>query len=356
MRIRTIVLAVALPVLAFGAGRLSAAGSPAVAGSLEPPGPPESTFSYSLEDIYNRLDTGAAGTQSTFAEPATGPTVGTGHTLNEIMAVAPAVDDTNGATQTHVLTGRTVWGLTSGQWGPMTGTMPNNGAVTIVPTTTAQTIVVGYHDGSGYVEGDADLVAGYIKDGVSVFGVDGTLHTLVPKTGQTISYIVGDDGDLQMGGTWPPPRFITSTAGIVTDTMTGLIWLQKANCGGTRTWPSALTFANLLYDGWTGDGSGGDCGLSDGSSAGDWRLPNLRELHSLVHYGFYDPPVPNTAGTGKWTEGDPFTGVQSDNYWSSTTDAVVTNCAWYVSLDVSYVMWSDKTNTSQYVWPVRGGQ
>jgi len=26
----------------------------------------------------------------------------------------------------------------------------------------------------------------------------------------------------------------------------------------------------------------GNCGLSDGSAAGDWRLPNLRELESLV--------------------------------------------------------------------------
>jgi hypothetical protein len=85
--------------------------------------------------------------------------VGTGHTLDEIMGVAPSKDDTDGATQALVLTGRTAWGLTSGEWGLITGSMAYIGAVTLVPTTTNQTIETGYHDGSGYVEGDSDLEA-----------------------------------------------------------------------------------------------------------------------------------------------------------------------------------------------------
>ncbi|MFN2427955.1 MAG: hypothetical protein ABR587_16080, partial [Candidatus Binatia bacterium] len=47
-----------------------------------------------------------------------------------------------------------------------TGTMPNNGAVTLTPTTSDQAIAAGYHNGSGECEGDADLVAGNIKSGV----------------------------------------------------------------------------------------------------------------------------------------------------------------------------------------------
>ena len=89
-----------------------------------PPGPPESTLSYTLEDIYQRLDTSAAGTPITFTEPISGPGTGTMHTLDDIMGVAPAVDDTSGATQADVLAGKTVWGLTSGEWGPITGTHP----------------------------------------------------------------------------------------------------------------------------------------------------------------------------------------------------------------------------------------
>ena len=66
------------------------------------------------------------------------------HTLDDIMGVAPAVDNTNGAVPAQVLTGKTTWGLTNGEWGPITGTMPDNGTVTIVPATTAQTIAAGY--------------------------------------------------------------------------------------------------------------------------------------------------------------------------------------------------------------------
>ncbi len=56
----------------------------AFAGSLNSTAAPGATKSYTLEDIYNRLDTGATATQSTFTEPAAGPTTGTGHTLNQI--------------------------------------------------------------------------------------------------------------------------------------------------------------------------------------------------------------------------------------------------------------------------------
>jgi hypothetical protein len=43
-----------------------------------PPGPPETTSSYTLEHIYDRLDTGAAGAPIAFTEPDGGPSVGTG--------------------------------------------------------------------------------------------------------------------------------------------------------------------------------------------------------------------------------------------------------------------------------------
>jgi hypothetical protein len=57
----------------------------------------------------------------------------------------------------------------------LTGSMPNNGAVTITPSTVNQTIVAGYHNGSGYVAGDADLIASNILTGVNIFGVTGTV-------------------------------------------------------------------------------------------------------------------------------------------------------------------------------------
>ena len=60
-----------------------------------------------------------------------------------------------------------------------TGTMPNQGAVVITPGTSNKAIVAGYHNGQGYVKGDANLIAGNIKKGVSIFGVMGSLSTTV---------------------------------------------------------------------------------------------------------------------------------------------------------------------------------
>jgi hypothetical protein len=44
--------------------------------------------------------------------------------------------------------------------------------------------------------------------------------------------------------------------------------------------------------------------------AGDWRLPNVREMHSLIDFGFLSPALSNIAGTAQWTEGDAFSSVQ----------------------------------------------
>jgi hypothetical protein len=296
------------------------------------------------------------------------------------MSVAPQVDDTNGASQENVLGGRTVWGLTSGGWGVMTGTMPDNGAVTLVPTTTDQGIVEGYHDGSGYVAGDADLAAGNIKSGASIFGVAGDPNVAntasgdaasgdilsgkvawvdgsevtgnrapapVPKTGQTTSARTGDDGDLEMGVAWPSPRFTDNGDGTVTDNLTGLIWLENANCpNAARAWVIAISDVTQLNA--SGQMNGHDCGdtSNGGSHQTDWRLPNVRELQSLIDYGEQAPALP---------DGHPFIDVQPYNYWSSTTYASSTPHAWLVRVGYAGVYFEAKASP-EYVWPVRGGQ
>jgi len=160
----------------------------------------------------------------------------------------------------------------------------------------------------------------------------------VPETGQTTSYATGDDGDLEMGVTWPVPRFTDNGDGTVTDNLTGLIWLKNANCFGTRTWNNALSDCNGLAD--------PACGLTDASYAGDWRLPNYKELFSLIDAENYNPALPT---------GHPFTGVQSTYYWSSTTNASSTDGAWSVYMYYGYVSYYYKSSF-YYVWPVRGGQ
>ena len=131
------------------------------------------------------------------------------------------------------------------------------------------------------------------------------------QTGQTTPYATGDDGDLQRGISLPEPRFKDNQDGTVTDYLTGLVWLKHANCFDLRPWDDAVFECNQLAD--------GSCGLSDGSVAGDWSLPNANELLSLMNYKYYNPAISNTAGTGQLTEGDPFVAVQNHPYWSSTT-------------------------------------
>lgn len=63
------------------------------------------------------------------------------------------------------------------------GTMTNRGGVVITPGTSNKTIPEGYHDGTGYVEGDANLEAGNIKSGVEIFGVTGTMTPDSPPAG-----------------------------------------------------------------------------------------------------------------------------------------------------------------------------
>jgi len=108
----------------------------------------------------------------------------------------------------------------------------------------------------------------------------------------------------------PAPRFTDNEDGTVTDNLTGLVWLKNADCFGQNDWSSAMTYSNGL--------ASGSCGLSDGSVAGDWRLPNIRELLSLINFGYNGPAVSDTLGTAKWTEGNPFNSIQQFYYWSSS--------------------------------------
>ena len=131
-----------------------------------------------------------------------------------------------------------------------------------------------------------------------------------------------------------------------------MIWLKNANCpAGTRTWQGALDFVAGINNGTNvcGDTSNG------GSHQIDWRLPNIRELHSLVNFAFSNPAISNAAGTGQGTSSDPFTNFQSGSvYWSSTTLAFNTNNAWGVDFLFGVVVNGVKTN-GLFVTAVRGG-
>ena len=97
-------------------------------------------------------------------------------------------------------------------------------------------------------------------------------------------------------------RFVDNGDGTVNDTCTGLMWQQDN--GRPFNWCAALAHCENL------DLAGHD----------DWRLPNVRELQSLVDYGL--PTMPTI---------DPVFVSLSSFYWSSTTDADLPCTAWRVA-------------------------
>jgi hypothetical protein len=98
------------------------------------------------------------------------------------------------------------------------------------------------------------------------------------------------------GDTEPTASYIDNGDSTVTDIVTGLMWEQKTDDGGSRdkdityTWKDALAYCeNLLLGGYS-----------------DWRLPNPKELERLVDLGASSPAVdtmyfPNTNNGLYWT-------------------------------------------------------
>jgi hypothetical protein len=169
----------------------------------------------------------------------------------------------------------------------------------------------------------------------------------VQKTGQTDCWDAsgtpidcagtGQDGEHQTGYS-VDPRFTDNLNGTVTDSLTGLIWLKDADCFEDRNWTQALSDANGLSNGF--------CGLTDGSTVGQWRLPNIKELLSIVDFSQEDPALPSS---------HPFLGVAwSKKFWSSTSFQDYENQSHYLSIYVGWINASTK-GVLHDVWPVRVG-
>ncbi len=168
----------------------------------------------------------------------------------------------------------------------------------------------------------------------------------IPKTGQVISYVSGDDAAANKGVAWPNARFTDNRDGTVTDGLTGLVWMKNAGCLTASNWSAALTYANNL--------ASGSCGLKDDSTAGQWRMPNVNELESLVDISRSNPAL---------SVGNPFTNV-AKSYWSSTSyqaslgaSAMVirfTDGLWINGTDVPLYN-NNKTTSLNSLWPVKSG-
>jgi len=273
-----------------------------------------------------------------------------GITIFGVAGNTNVVDTSTGnAVAGDVRSGQVAWV----QGAAVTGTIET---VTLSGTTT--NMAAGYYAATNLAQVATNMAAGNIKKDMNIFGVVGTYdgsgtNAPVPKTGQTNSYANYDDGwySTNKGVAWPNPRFSPVGASgeetnQIRDNLTGLIWARNANFAGEpKTWQGALDYITAANASATPYGG-----------TNDWRLPNLRELFSLIHFGTNSPALCDTEGTAQWTEGNPFTDVQADiaysEYWTSSAYSPYVDDKWYVRLSDGAV--SHIALAMYYVWPVRG--
>lgn len=141
----------------------------------------------------------------------------------------------------------------------------------------------------------------------------------------------GQDGEFRTGIPWPAERF-TVKGEMVQDNLTGLLWLKNANPAEFPvTWQEALNYI-------------GGMNRDRVEGHGDWRLPNRRELRSLMAYETRKPALP---------AGHPFDNVFLGWYWTSTTSAMHTGYAWYIHMEGARMFFGRKDQYYLF-WPVCG--
>ena len=132
-------------------------------------------------------------------------------------------------------------------------------------------------------------------------------------------------------------RFVDNGDGTVTDNCTGLMWQKDtADINGDGTivfdqdglkWQEALQYCEGL------EFAGHD----------DWRLPNVRELQSIVDYGRFAPSI------------HPIFRAESGSYWSSTTLVSWPHFAWEVVFsDGTFDAVGKDVDHPPYIRAVRG--
>lgn len=144
-----------------------------------------------------------------------------------------------------------------------------------------------------------------------------------------------------MSESTPSADFTINNNGTVTHKKTNLMWKvcsqgqtwAASNCRGTlisHTWDKALQTPETINT------TGGYAGFSD------WRLPNIKELLTIVELKCLSPAV-NTAI---------FFATPNKSYWSSSPLANVSDSAWFVDFAQGYDSFNSRT-ANNYVRLVR---
>ena len=114
------------------------------------------------------------------------------------------------------------------------------------------------------------------------------LTRLLPKTGQFLTHFSGDDGFYQAGW-WRgktiatnKTRFILKAINgdaVVIDRATGLMWAADGSAAGCLAVGTSIANSLIYAEALT------FAGFSD------WRVPNIKELFSIIDFGIATSPV-----------------------------------------------------------------
>lgn len=151
------------------------------------------------------------------------------------------------------------------------------------------------------------------------------------KHGSYMVWPVSPDATGSSGPDLPGSDRFVAHGDCVHDTTTGLTWRRDADPARKKlTWAAALAFIREL----------------NGNTAVDescWRLPNVRELESLIDLSSHSPAL---------TPGHSFINVR-DAYWSSTTSIYEPRYAWTLYCRDGAVGVGFKPRAEFHAWPVR---
>lgn len=159
----------------------------------------------------------------------------------------------------------------------------------------------------------------------------------------------------------PTEQFVFYQNGTVLDTATGLLWKR---CREGATLNNNGTLSNFTDDtcssgaakeGWQVALQRVENVNSTGGFAGytDWRLPNIKELNSIVEVACHNPSLNQEVFP------DPFIETTSFRFYASSPAAISGTSVWSIHFGAGSVLSTGKVGTSfslGYTRLVRGGQ
>jgi hypothetical protein len=187
----------------------------------------------------------------------------------------------------------------------------------------------------------------------------------LPASGQTTSYGPGSDGDVRAGAAL---SYTDNGDGTITDNNTGLMWEKKDDSGGIHDMNNFYTWGMTSVP-YTMNGTMVTDLLATLNRAPcfaghcDWRIPNVKELQSIVDYEIrYPGPTANAAfhNAAACTGCTDVTLARcsctaASAYWSSTTSGNGPNLAWFVDFSTGRPGYGGSKGGYAAVRAVRGG-